>query len=127
MAVRDGSRCSVELAGDLSEVARARARTREQLQEWRLGDLAVTAELVVSELVTNALRHGTGPVWMVLHYDGALRIEVGDASHEPPLLVPPHLDGTSGRGLALVDALAAKWGTQHHSAGKTVWAEIVLD
>ena len=108
--------------------ALARQATRAAVVAWRLGYLADTAVLLVSELVTNAIRH-TGPdaartVLRLEYGDGWLRIEVHDTSpHAPRPRTPDWLD-ESGFGLMLVDALAAKWGVQQTAQGKAVWAEL---
>jgi len=106
----------------------ARRATRDALADWRLGCLADTAVLLVSELVTNVVQHA-GPavsatVLRLEYGDGWLRIEVHDTCpHAPRPRVPDWLD-ESGFGLMLVDALAAKWGVQLTMHGKAVWAEL---
>lgn len=107
----------------------ARQVTRSAVAAWRLGYLADTAVLLVSELVTNATQHagpGAAVTVLRLEYHGHwLRIEVHDASpDEPQPRIPDWLD-ESGFGLMLVDALATKWGVQRTGQGKAVWA--VLD
>ena len=108
----------------------ARRSTRQLLTAWGVGRTVVdAAELVVSELVTNAARQSEDPVDVVLTCVGpVLRMEVTDTSHRMPL--PPvtdvHPDATSGRGLMLVEALADRWGVQSAGLGKRVWAEIDL-
>ncbi|RSM87955.1 ATP-binding protein [Kibdelosporangium aridum] len=92
-------------------------------------DMAVQdALLVTDELVSNARRHGLGPRQCRLALiDGGRRllVEVDDASFAPPRKRTPDLSG--GRGLILIDRLAASWGVQYHADHKTVWAELVLD
>jgi serine/threonine-protein kinase RsbW len=113
-------------------VGRARVLLRESLDEWGLGALAETAELVLSELLTNAVRHtGASPGreiethWFPL--DGGVRIEVHDAGDGRPVLGAPAPDEQGGRGLLLVEALAARWGvTGRRGPGKAVWAELPL-
>lgn len=82
------------------------------------------AELLVGELVANAVLHTGAPARLLVTYDGAVRVEVTDASARPPVLLPAGLDDTAGRGLRLVDALASGWGWQPGEDGKTVWAEL---
>ncbi len=106
----------------------ARQATRSAVAAWRLGYLADTAVLLVSELVTNAIQHagpGAAATVLRLEYCGSwLRIEVHDASPDgPEPRIPDWLD-ESGFGLMLVDALATKWGAQQTSHGKAVWAEL---
>lgn len=116
-------------------VARARRAVSGALGEWGVGQADVaTAALVVSELVTNAVRHGLVPGRLVelrLTYDlgKAVNVEVSDAGDgrpptgtaAPPL---PDDDAESGRGLALVAAFADAWGVDDRVVGKTVWARL---
>ena len=108
----------------------ARRSTRQLLTAWEVApDVVGAAELVVSELVTNAARQSEDPVDVVLACEGpVLRIEVTDTSHRMPVLPVEDVDAdaTSGRGLLLVDALADRWGVQSEGLGKRVWAEIDL-
>jgi len=106
----------------------ARQATRNTLAAWRVDHLEETAVLLVSELVTNAVRHArTGTVTMALCLEAAgawLRIEVRDADpNEPQPRSPAGLDG-SGFGLVLLEALAGKWGVRQTATGKAVWAEL---
>ncbi|PWI40962.1 hypothetical protein CK485_26600 [Streptomyces sp. ICBB 8177] len=102
---------------------RARALTVRQLDSWHLADALFPTELVVSELVTNAVRYGGGPVRLRLIYDHALICEVSDASSTSPHLRHPRLMDEGGRGLHLVGCLTDRWGTRYGSGGKTIWAE----
>jgi anti-sigma regulatory factor (Ser/Thr protein kinase) len=106
----------------------ARQVTRETLAAWRVSHLEETAVLLISELVTNAVRHarpGRLAMALCLEADGArLLIEVHDADpHEPRHRAPGALD-ESGFGLLLVEALAGKWGVRQTVTGKAVWAEM---
>lgn len=106
----------------------SRYATRAVLTAWHLGHVDEAATLLVSELVTNAVRHArTGRLAMALYLeaDGRwLRIEVHDADpHEPRQRTPGALD-ESGFGLLLIEALAGKWGVQQTVTGKAVWAEL---
>lgn len=106
------------------------------LAEWGVGedDLA-SAELVVSELVTNSVQHGRVPGRLVelrLAYDLAktVSVEVSDAGdHRPPATAPddPGDLPESGRGLALVTAFADAWGVRDREVGKTVWARFTVE
>lgn len=90
------------------------------------GEAADDAELVFAELVGNAARHTRAWVQVtVLAIPGGLRVEIADQLRERPRLTPGPAspDDECGRGLALVDALAARWGVRHHPRGKTVWFE----
>jgi len=106
----------------------ARQVTRETLAAWRVSHLEETAVLLISELVTNAVRHARpGRLAMALSLEAAgtwLRIEVHDADpHEPRQRAPGGLD-ESGFGLLLIEALAGKWGVRQTVTGKAVWAEL---
>ncbi|MFC8343711.1 SpoIIE family protein phosphatase [Streptomyces sp. NPDC057280] len=115
------------LAVDPIEVGRARAAVREQLHEWGLGRLADTTELMVSELVTNAVRHShSRPVELRLVRGETLLCEVDDDDHELPTLRNAGPDDEFGRGLRIVSTLAREWGASRTNAGKTVWFEQTL-
>ncbi|MBC9728669.1 SpoIIE family protein phosphatase [Streptomyces sp. TRM68367] len=115
------------LALDPAEVSRARAVVREQLHEWGLAKLADGAELMVSELVTNAVRHShRRPVDLRLVRGDTLLCEVDDDDHELPTLRNAGPDDETGRGLCVVSTLAREWGTSRTKAGKTVWFELTL-
>ena len=106
----------------------ARQATHEALAAWQVAHLEETAVLLVSELVTNAVRHArTGGTAVVLRLETAgswLRIEVHDADPNwPEPRTPDRLDG-SGFGFVLIDALADKWGVREATIGKAVWAEL---
>ncbi|OKJ23984.1 PAS sensor protein [Streptomyces sp. CB00316] len=117
-----------------SSVPRARALLRAKLGEWRACEApADMAELVLSELVTNALRvavPGDGMIGVRIRCRGrgaSLRLEVSDAGGGRPVVRRPGELETGGRGLLLVEALAYRWGVDERSAGigKTVWAEVM--
>ena len=83
--------------------------------------------LVVSELVTNAVTHGKGPIDVDLTLDpGTIRVDVADASPAPPVVRVPRPDVPGGRGMHLVAAAARDWGYQFTATGKTVWAEVAV-
>ncbi|MFR9800521.1 ATP-binding protein [Streptomyces sp. MS06] len=118
----------------------ARRLAVRQLEEWGCppaSDASCAVALVVAELAANAVRHGRVPgrdFGLRLALDtaaGLVRVEVADAAgtRRPPATLPGSApEGESGRGLLLVDALAARWGSApRHPVGKTVWAEIPLD
>jgi anti-sigma regulatory factor (Ser/Thr protein kinase) len=123
-----GCASSWELAGDATAAARARALTRRTLILWRVDDPADVDDVVlmVDELVTNAIVHGTGPVRLRLRLDGReLLAEVGDDSPlvpRPRRADPAAMDWSeTGRGLLLVSALADDHGTRPAGHGKVVW------
>jgi anti-sigma regulatory factor (Ser/Thr protein kinase) len=109
------------------EVPRARQAVRQWLRSSQLGCDWATAELLVSELVTNALRHARPPLELrVQPLDGTgVRIEVFDGTGDrlPVLDVSP-LDADGGRGIEIVAALASRWGSEPGAPGKIVWAEL---
>ncbi|MER5434503.1 SpoIIE family protein phosphatase [Streptomyces sp. NPDC002588] len=112
---------------DPAEVARARAAVREQLHEWGLAKLAYNAGLMVSELVTNAVRHSRRrPVALRLVRGDTLLCEVDDDDHELPTLLSAGPADEAGRGLRVVSTLAREWGTSRTAAGKSVWFELTL-
>ncbi|MFF4401072.1 ATP-binding protein [Streptomyces sp. NPDC001480] len=107
--------------------ARARTAIRDVLSRWGLTDLAPTAELLVSELVANALRHADGPLSLTLEWVSDVRCLVSDGSSAPPRPRDPDLEDETGRGLALVDTLATRWGWTYGPVGKSVWFELSVD
>ncbi|CAM5334822.1 hypothetical protein GCM10010261_17570 [Streptomyces pilosus] len=110
-----------------SEVGRARAVVREQLHAWGLPKVTDSAELMVSELVTNAVRHAHArPVALRLVRGDTLLCEVEDDDHELPTLLNARPADEAGRGLRVVSTLAHAWGTSRTTAGKSVWFELAL-
>jgi len=108
-------------------VGRARAVVREQLHDWGLGRLADGAALMVSELVTNAVRHShRRPVALRLVRGDSLLCEVDDDDHDLPNLSSAGSTDELGRGLRVVSTLAREWGASRTKAGKTVWFELTL-
>jgi anti-sigma regulatory factor (Ser/Thr protein kinase) len=115
-----------EFAKDLAEVGRARDFASSRLAGWGLEELDFTAELVISELVTNAIRYGTGPVQLRLIRQDTLICEVSDGSNTAPHLRRARMFDEGGRGLFIVAQLAERWGTRQRPDGKTIWAELAL-
>ncbi|WP_344443872.1 ATP-binding protein, partial [Kitasatospora nipponensis] len=114
------------LAVDKAEVRRARQLVRDQLAAWRLTALTETVELLVSELVTNAVRVARAEVQLQLIRVDKLLVEVSDDSHNLPSLEPAELMDENGRGLNLVSKLAERWGTARKAVGKVVYFEMSL-
>ncbi|MFE7156977.1 SpoIIE family protein phosphatase [Streptomyces sp. NPDC057636] len=112
-----------DLPDDPEVVAQARKRATRQLAEWGLEEAAFVTELVVSELVTNAIRYGGGPIQLRLIKDHTLICEVSDASNTAPHLRRARVFDEGGRGLLLVAQLTDRWGTRQTRAGKVIWAE----
>lgn len=107
-------------------VGRARELARSQLMAWDLDDLVDTTELLVSELVTNALRYGEGEIRLRLLRDRTLVCEVWDAGLVQPRRRRARDTDEGGRGLQLVGLLSAAWGARRTPRGKTVWFELAL-
>ncbi|MFJ2112189.1 SpoIIE family protein phosphatase [Streptomyces sp. NPDC087850] len=115
------------LALEPREVARARRLVRAQLLAWQLPDAVETAELMVSELVTNAINHARSePVVLRLVRTDALLCEVVDDDPAPATLLGAGRDDEAGRGLRVVSSLARQWGSTSSARGKTVWFEQAL-
>ncbi|MGW0769320.1 SpoIIE family protein phosphatase [Streptomyces sp. NPDC002676] len=112
-----------DVAPDPAQVAVLRQATGEQLAVWGLDEAAFVTELVVSELVTNAIRYGEPPIQLRLIRDRALICEVSDASSTSPHLRRAHAYDEGGRGLLLVAQLTQRWGSRQTGSGKTIWAE----
>ncbi|WP_217198386.1 ATP-binding SpoIIE family protein phosphatase [Streptomyces buecherae] len=112
-----------DLPGDGSAAGAARKHVREQLGLWHLDDLADVTELVVSELVGNALRYGGGPGRLRLLCHDRLLIEVSDTGPDLPQIQHASLSDEGGRGLQLINMLCRRWGSCRTETGKVVWAE----
>ncbi|MGW1179998.1 SpoIIE family protein phosphatase [Streptomyces drozdowiczii] len=116
-----------QLALDPREVARARRLVRGKLLDWELPDAVEAAELMVSELVTNAFKHGrTHHIGLRLVRTDALLCEVTDDEPAPASLLGVTESDEFGRGLMVVSSLAKEWGTSGTARGKTVWFELAL-
>ncbi|GAA4551631.1 SpoIIE family protein phosphatase [Streptomyces collinus] len=112
-----------QLPPEPAAVARARKMAGEQLAEWGLTEVEFATELIVSELVTNALRYGGAPIELRLIRDSTLICEVSDGSNTAPHLRRARVFDEGGRGLLLVAQLAERWGSRQTATGKTIWAE----
>jgi serine phosphatase RsbU (regulator of sigma subunit)/PAS domain-containing protein/anti-sigma regulatory factor (Ser/Thr protein kinase) len=111
---------------DPALVPSVRARCRETLREWGLEETGFATELIVSELVTNALRYGLPPVRVRLLHGRCLICEVSDGSGTSPRLRRAATTDEGGRGLFLVAQFAQRWGTRYTTRGKVIWAEQLL-
>ncbi|HEY1641441.1 MAG TPA: SpoIIE family protein phosphatase [Streptosporangiaceae bacterium] len=118
-----------DLPSDPVHVRDARELAGRQLAEWGWGDLALTCELVVSELVTNAIRYGRPPIRLLLirQEPDMLICEVSDGSSTSPHLRRAGATDENGRGLFLISQVAHRWGTRYTESGKTIWVEQHLD
>ncbi|MFC9593409.1 SpoIIE family protein phosphatase [Streptomyces sp. NPDC056944] len=113
-----------EVPRDPSAVSPVRNAAAAKLSEWGLDGLAFTAELILSELITNAVRYGADPVRVRLLHDRTLICEVSDGSSTSPHLRHAAATDEGGRGLYLVAQYAERWGTRYGRRGKTIWAEL---
>ncbi|MFC4466394.1 SpoIIE family protein phosphatase [Streptomyces xiangluensis] len=117
-----------DIPADPALVAPIRKQVVQQLDTWDLDEAVFTTELVVSELVTNAIRYGERPIRLRLIHDaGTLICEVSDASHTAPHLRRAKIFDEGGRGLLLVAQLTQRWGSRYTPEGKTIWAELIMD
>ncbi|MEH6379628.1 SpoIIE family protein phosphatase, partial [Streptomyces sp. KLMMK] len=115
---------SWDLPAERSTVAEARKFASEQLTAWGLEELGFTTELVVSELVTNAVRHAYAPIRLrLIRERSSLICEVSDASSTSPRMRRARVTDEGGRGLLLVAQLTERWGTRFTAEGKTIWAQ----
>ncbi|WP_371664584.1 SpoIIE family protein phosphatase [Streptomyces sp. NBC_00280] len=112
-----------QLPMDPAAVAGARRMAGRQLADWGLAELEFATELIVSELVTNAIRYGDGPIQLRLIRADALICEVSDCSSTAPHLRRARTFDEGGRGLLLVAQMAERWGSRQTTVGKTIWAE----
>ncbi|MYS95534.1 MULTISPECIES: SpoIIE family protein phosphatase [Streptomyces] len=108
---------------DPAVVGDVRAGATRQVEAWHCQELAMTTELIVSELVTNAIRYASGPVRLRLLRDARLTCEVADGSSTAPRLRHARSTDEGGRGLFLVAQLSHRWGARYTPGGKIIWAE----
>ncbi|HYK26888.1 MAG TPA: SpoIIE family protein phosphatase, partial [Streptosporangiaceae bacterium] len=114
------------LPPELTSASRARSLIRRPLRRWGLTELLPTVELLVSELVTNAVRYAQGKIGLRLVLEGGLVCEVLDDSAALPRLRHPDEEDERGRGLQVVSQLSQRWGARRAVAGKVVWCELPL-
>lgn len=126
LALAPGRVATLDLPSDPAAVSGARRFSSDTLSAWGLGDLAFATGLIVSELVTNAIRYGKSPIRLRLIRQSSLTREVFDASSTAPHLRRARAFDEGGRGLLLVAQLAERWGTRHSREGKAIWAEQAL-
>jgi serine phosphatase RsbU (regulator of sigma subunit)/PAS domain-containing protein/anti-sigma regulatory factor (Ser/Thr protein kinase) len=107
-------------------VSEVRASVSRRLAGWGLDELTFSTELILSELVTNAIRYGADPIHVRVLYDRTLICEVFDSSSTSPHLRYAAMTDEGGRGLFLVAQLAERWGTRYTPEGKVIWAEQTL-
>lgn len=126
-AANPGRIATWELSADPALVGEVRASAVRWLSGWGLDETAFAAELILSELITNAVRHGAEPIRVRLLYGRTLICEVSDASNTAPHLRRAASTDEGGRGLFLVAQLSQSWGTRYLPEGKVIWAECGLD
>ncbi|MFE5587122.1 SpoIIE family protein phosphatase [Kitasatospora sp. NPDC056531] len=112
-----------DVPDDLAAVSRIRNACTDQLTAWGLEELSFTTELILSELITNALRYGAEPIRVRMLRDTSLVCEVSDSSSTAPHLRYAATMDEGGRGLFLVAQLAERWGTRYTARGKVIWSE----
>jgi anti-sigma regulatory factor (Ser/Thr protein kinase) len=118
------STLKIELPGDAASCSMARRFVEEALAQ-AAEDVRCNATLLISEVVANAVLHASGPVTIEVHQKGsAYRIAVGDGSRTPPIEKGYRADDATGRGLRLLDCLAAEWGWKRTDTGKVVWFDL---
>ncbi|AZS85278.1 ATP-binding protein [Streptomyces griseoviridis] len=126
----EGDRAEWTFPAEPGAVRNARDAVRDRLRRWNLEPLTDLTTLLVSELVTNSLRHATGPIGLRLvrpaHPGDVLRVEVSDPLPDPPRERVARPEDESGRGLQLVALSSRSWGTRPGDTGKTVWFELAV-
>jgi hypothetical protein len=111
------------LPEDAQAASAARQHVRETLGAWHLSDLALTTEMLASELVANVVRHARGPASLRLMRSRSLVCEVFDGSLTTPRIRRASWTDEGGRGLQLIAALSDRWGTRYMTTGKCIWTE----
>jgi PAS domain S-box-containing protein len=122
-ALGDANVASRHLSPDPAVVADARRWAARQLDRWDLQEAVPATELIISELVTNAIRYAAPPIQLRLIHNSSLICEVSDGSSTAPHPRRARALDEGGRGLFLVGQLTTRWGTRHTPTGKTIWAE----
>ncbi|MCE4944190.1 SpoIIE family protein phosphatase [Streptomyces albulus] len=116
-----------DVPSDPAAVGPVRAACMRTLESWGLDEIGFTTELILSELITNAIRYGAQPIRVRLLYDRALICEVSDGTSASPHLRRATATDEGGRGLFLVAQFAQRWGTRYTPSGKVIWTEQTLD
>lgn len=114
------------LPGDVTTPAAARRFVRAALESVEAEPVVIeTAELLTTELVTNAIVHaGCKSHLFIRAAKGVVRVEVSDPDDRLPSMAAPNVDAVDGRGLVIVNGLASAWGVERTGSGKTVWFEL---
>ncbi|MFJ8009206.1 SpoIIE family protein phosphatase [Streptomyces fagopyri] len=122
-ALDDAHLARWDVPADPAKVAETRAAVERRLTAWGLDDTVFTTELILSELITNAIRYASPPIELRLLRDRTLICEVSDASSTSPHVRRAATTDEGGRGLFLISQLTQRWGTRYTSRGKVVWTE----
>jgi serine phosphatase RsbU (regulator of sigma subunit)/PAS domain-containing protein/anti-sigma regulatory factor (Ser/Thr protein kinase) len=125
-ALPAGNVADWDVPRDPAAVSGMRLAVSEKLEEWGLSELGFGMELVLSELITNAIRYGSDPIHVRLIHDRTLTCEVADGSSTSPHLRHAATTDEGGRGLFLVSQLTERWGTRYTPHGKVIWAELAV-
>ncbi|MEX2587218.1 MAG: ATP-binding protein [Actinomycetota bacterium] len=121
-------RADLRLPAQAAALASARRFTESRLAQWHVPQLTDSLNLLVTELVTNAVVHGGTEAHLKLLFDSRrLRVEVRDGSSAEPRVQRYSTTATTGRGMQIVDSLADRWGTKREDVGKVVWLELDVD
>ncbi|WP_052489629.1 SpoIIE family protein phosphatase [Streptomyces sp. 150FB] len=112
-----------DVPSDPSAVGPLRTAVANKLAEWDLEETSFVTELILSELITNAIRYASGPIRVRLLLDRQLTCEVSDGSSTSPHLSYATATDEGGRGLFLVAQMADRWGTRYTPEGKVIWSE----
>ncbi|MEV4333444.1 SpoIIE family protein phosphatase [Streptomyces sp. NPDC049597] len=115
-----------DVPSDPAAVAPIRIQCARQLEAWGLEEIAFSTELILSELITNAIRYGTQPITVRMLHDLTLICEISDGSSTSPHLRRAATTDEGGRGLFLVAQYAERWGTRYTARGKIIWTEQAL-
>ncbi|MGW2252432.1 SpoIIE family protein phosphatase [Kitasatospora sp. NPDC001660] len=116
-----------DVPSDPAAVGQVRRAVTERMAAWELDEAAFVTELILSELVTNAIRYSSGPIRVRLLRDRSLICEVSDGSSTSPHLRYAATTDEGGRGLFLVAQFANRWGTRYTATGKVIWTEQPLE
>jgi anti-sigma regulatory factor (Ser/Thr protein kinase) len=120
-------RASADFPADLASAGEARTFVGALCRNWGVPGLLLDAEMVVSELVENAVRHSSSGCDVTVELGPrTLTIGVGDHGAKPPRLLRPPPDQPGGRGLLLVDTVSRRWGFEPTTDGKVVWADLAV-
>jgi CheY-like chemotaxis protein/anti-sigma regulatory factor (Ser/Thr protein kinase) len=124
----DGPRAQIDLPANLASGSRARVFLADHLCRWDMESLLDTAQLLTTELVANAVIHARSAVTVTVRSaEERLRVEVSDTGAGALTMREANMEATGGRGLLLIEALSAAWGTSADGDGKLVWFELVDD